>query len=235
MDAIPGLARIAALMGDPTRSLILYCLMDGRALTVSELAGAAGVTLQTSSGHLSQLEHASLVRAERQGRHRYYRLAGAEVAHVLEGLMALAQRNPPSRVAVGPGQAALRHARVCYDHLAGEMGVMVLEVLRERGHLGGSDGLQVTAAGGRFFEAFGIPLSTLRQGRRPLCRACLDWSERRHHLAGALGAALLARWIELRWLSRSADRTVRLTPRGRAGFAAELASVPSSVGLPGRD
>jgi DNA-binding transcriptional ArsR family regulator len=222
MDAHPGIASVASLLGDPTRSLILFALMDGRALTVSELAEAAAVTLQTASGHLAKLHHANLVEIERQGRHHYFRLAGPEVGQVLEGLMGLAERQVRPKRIIGPREPALRRARVCYDHLAGECAVALLDGMRNRQFVTGLRTLKLTAAGRRHLLAFGINVDQLSVSRRPLCRACLDWSERRHHLAGALGAALLERLIELRWVKRSADRVIEVTPRGAAGFAEQF-------------
>src|SRR5689334_23007509 len=178
----PVIASVASLLGDPARANMLTALMDGRALTVSELAEAAGVSLPTASGHLAKLDAAGLLTAEKQGRHRYFRLSDHDVAQVLEGLMALAQRTGAVRVRTGPKDAALREARVCYDHLAGERGVRLMQSLVRRGWLSGASDPAVTEAGRAGFEAFGIDVATLARGRRPLCRCCLDWSERRSHL-----------------------------------------------------
>src|SRR5690606_26763979 len=160
---------------DPARANMLGALMDGRALTVSELALAAGVTLQTASGHLARLRSGGLVSVAQQGRHRYFRLSGPDVAHALEGLMGLAQRTGAVRVRTGPKDAAMRAARVCYDHLAGERGVELLDALTRQRFI--IDGV-LTENGRRFFEDYGIDVAALETGRRPLCRACLDWSER---------------------------------------------------------
>lgn len=218
----PVIAAVAALLGDPARANMLTALMDGRALTASELAGEAGVGLPTASGHLSKLEAGGLVAVERQGRHRYFRLSGSDVAQVLEGLMGLAARTGAVRTRPGPKEPALRVARLCYDHLAGERGVALLDGLRRRGVLAERDGtLAPTPAGRAFLCDFGIDLAPLAGKRRPLCRACLDWSERRHHLAGSLGAALLARMAEMSWLSiGQTGRIVAFTPAGERGFAA---------------
>jgi DNA-binding transcriptional ArsR family regulator len=217
----PLIAPVAALIGDPARANMLTALMDGRALTASELAHQAGVTLQTASGHLGKLEGAGLLAVEKQGRHRYFRLSGNDVAHALESLMGLAARTGAVRVRPGPKDPALRAARVCYDHLAGERGVAVLDRLRAKRLLDGDPHrLSPTARGRRFFAEFGIELGALERGRRPLCLACLDWSERKHHLGGALGAALLARFCTLGWARREADRVVRITPRGERALAA---------------
>ncbi|WP_445501249.1 ArsR/SmtB family transcription factor [Microvirga sp. G4-2] len=216
----PVIAPVASLLGDPARANILTALMDGRALTVSELAEAAGVTLQTASGHLSKLEAANLLIAEKQGRHRYYRLSGPDVAEVLEALMGLAQRTGATRVRTGPKDAALRSARACYDHLAGERGVALLRGAQRQGLIEDGQDLALTTKGRAFFVAFGIDLAALEKGRRPVCRACLDWSERRSHLGGALGAALLSRMIERQWVRRESGRVLTFTCEGADAFNA---------------
>jgi DNA-binding transcriptional ArsR family regulator len=218
----PVIAAVAALLGDPARANMLSALMDGRALTASELAGEAGVGLPTASGHLAKLEAGGLVAVEKQGRHRYFRLSGSDVAGVLEGLMGLAARTGAVRTRPGPKEPALRVARLCYDHLAGERGVAMLDGLRRRGVLAEDAGeLSPTPAGRTFLCDFGIDLAPLTGRRRPLCRACLDWSERRHHLAGSLGAALLTRMRELGWLKvGETGRVVAFTREGARAFAA---------------
>jgi len=221
----PVIASVAALLGDPARANILTALMDGRALTVSELAEAAGVTLQTASGHLAKLDAANLLTAEKQGRHRYFRLSGPDVAQVLEALMGLAQRTGATRVRTGPKDAALRSARICYDHLAGERGVALLTAARRQGLIEGERDMTLTDKGRAFFTEFGIDLAALERGRRPLCRACLDWSERHNHLGGALGAALLSRMIERGWVRRGTGRVLTFTCEGEEGF--EAAFIPS--------
>jgi len=220
----PVIASVAALLGDPARANILTALMDGRALTVSELAQAAGVTLQTASGHLAKLDAANLLVAEKQGRHRYFRLSGPDVAQVLEALMGLAQRTGATRVRTGPKDAALRSARVCYDHLAGERGVALLKGAEHQGLIEGGQDLALTNKGRAFFGDFGIDLARLDKGRRPLCRACLDWSERHSHLGGALGAAILDRMIERKWIRRDAGRVLTFTCEGTEGFDAAFGS-----------
>jgi DNA-binding transcriptional ArsR family regulator len=210
----PVIASVAALLGDPARANMLSALMDGRALTVSELAQAAGVTIQTASGHLSKLGAANLLTAEKQGRHRYFRLSGPDVAQVLEALMGLAQRTGAVRVRTGPKDAALRNARICYDHLAGERGVELLNGIRRQGLVAGETDLTLTERGRNFFTGFGLDVAQLEQGRRPVCRACLDWSERRSHLGGALGAAILATIIDRRWGRRDEGRAIVFTPDG---------------------
>ena len=216
---------VAALVGDPARANMLTALMTGRALTASELAHEAGVTPQTASSHLSKLEAGGLIEQEKQGRHRYYRLADPDVAGVLEGLEGLAARAGHLRVRTGPKDPALRRARVCYDHLAGDLGVQMLDsmkkqrLLRQRKH-----DIELTAEGERFLaRTLQISAESLVHSRRPLCKACLDWSERRHHLAGTLGAALMRRFTELKWAARDAtpgSRVVNFTRNGENRFAA---------------
>jgi DNA-binding transcriptional ArsR family regulator len=218
----PVIASVAALLGDPARANILTALMDGRALTVSELARAAGVTIQTASGHLAKLADANLLVGEKQGRHRYFRLSGPDVAQVLEALMGLAQRTGAVRVRVGPTDEALRSARICYDHLAGERGVAMLDSLRRRRLIVGDEDLALTPSGRDFFSGFGIDVRTLERGRRPVCRACLDWSERRSHLGGALGAAILAQVMGRDWARRDGRRLV-FRPHGLQQFVEQVA------------
>ncbi len=212
----PNIARVAALVGERARADILTALVAGKALTATELAAEASVTKQTASAHLAKLVDANLVAVQSQGRHRYFRLAAPDVAQLLETLMGVAYRTGALRVRPGPREPALRRARVCYDHLAGEMGVSVFDALL-RGKLlrnGGTE-VELTPKGRRFFEAFGIDLDAAAGSRRPLCKTCLDWSVRRHHLAGGLGAALLARCFELGWAKRAeGSRVVQLSPRG---------------------
>ena len=216
----PVISTIASLIGDPARANMMTALMDGRALTVSELAEAAGVTIQTASGHLAKLDAAGLLKAEKQGRHRYFRLSGSDVGEVLEGLMGLAQRTGAVRVRTGPKDNALRTARVCYDHLAGEKGVAMLDAMLARGLMEDADDLRLTREGRAFAAGFGIDVAALEQGRRPLCRSCLDWSERKSHLAGALGAALLEEIVRRGWARREAGRVVRFSPDGARRFDA---------------
>jgi DNA-binding transcriptional ArsR family regulator len=210
----PSIAAIAALIGDPARANMLGALLEGRALTASELAGAGGIALPTASGHLARLTEAGLIGVRKQGRHRYFSLSGADVAEVLEGLMGLAQRTGAVRLRVGPRDAALREARICYDHLAGARGVALLEGLRRRGFVEGGDEIEITQAGRAFAISLGIDIDGLEGGRRPLCRPCLDWSERCSHLGGALGAALLDMMIARQWLRRQSGRVLRVTPAG---------------------
>lgn len=217
MEDGPVISEIAALIGDPARANMLMALLDGRALTVSELAGAAGVALPTASGHLAKLQAAGLLSAEKQGRHRYLRLSGPDVAEALEGLMTLAARTGAFRVRTGPRDAAMRDARVCYDHLAGHRAVALLQGLENRGWLKG-EGL--TDEGRAGLTALSIDLGPLERARRPLCRHCLDWSERRNHLGGALGAAILDLILERRWARRETGRALSFSRDGDAALKA---------------
>lgn len=219
-------AEIAALAGDPARAAMLHALMDGRALTASELARAAGVTPQTASGHLARLATAGLLAVAKQGRHRYHRLASPAVAQMMEAIMQVAAfaRSDRRPIAVGPRDAALRAARTCYDHLAGGLGVALAAALVESGRVELSDdaGL-VTEPGLAFLADLGIelPATAGRKGRpgRALCRPCLDWSERRPHLAGALGAALCRHSLAQGWIRRlEGTRAVAVTPKGRQAY-----------------
>ncbi len=216
----PNIARIGALLGDPARADALTALMTGRALTATELASIAGVTKQTMSAHLSKLLEASLVAVDQQGRHRYFRLADEDVGALLESLMGVAFRAGAVRLVSSPREPALRKARVCYDHLAGEMGVLAYESLLRNGLLTMSpQGLLPSASGLRWFKNVGIDTDLAARQRRAYCRPCMDWSERRYHLAGSLGAALLSRVCDLGWSTREkASRLVRFTVNGERRF-----------------
>lgn len=216
----PNIAKVAALIGDRARADVLTALMADRALTATELSGIAGVTKQTISAHLAKLLDAGLLAVDRQGRHRYYRLADRDVAQLLESLMGVAFRTGAIRLRSSPREPALRKARVCYDHLAGELGVLACESLVDRGVLARSgDDLRLAAGGAAWFSAFGIDAGSLAGQRRAFCRACLDWGERRHHLGGALGTAVLQRIFELGWARRvGATRVVAFTPPGERNF-----------------
>src|SRR4029079_16790943 len=219
MSEVLDLAAIAALVGDPARANILTALLDGRALTATELADsahgtpltarelayAAHVTPQTASGHLGKLARAQLIVPAQQGRHRYFKLAGRHVAAMLESISEVAAVAPP-RLRPIRIDDTMRQARMCYDHIAGRLGVVLADSLREHGHVEfADDGGGVTPAGEAFFAKFGVDLSAARQSRRVFCRPCIDWSERRAHLAGSVGAALADRLMELRWIARKRD------------------------------
>jgi DNA-binding transcriptional ArsR family regulator len=217
----PDISHLAALIGDPARANILTALMDGRALTASELAREAGVGLSTASSHLAKLTDGRLLRPRKEGRHKYFQLADDDVAGVLEALMGLAARRGATRVRTGPRDAQMLQARVCYNHLAGRLGVQMYRsmiaraLLEEQG-----DDVSLTSTGAQFATAFGIDMAALNKARAPLCRSCLDWSERRNHLAGSLGRAMLTRMQECGWMRRDpASRAVFLTPKGSNAFA----------------
>ena len=216
---------VASLVGDPARANMLTALMTGRALTATELAHQAGITPQTASSHLAKLEAGGLIEPEKQGRHRYYRLTDPDVAGVLEGLAGLAERAGHTRVRTGPKEPALRRARICYDHLAGDLGVQMLDSMRKQKLVRQSkQAIELTGEGKRFIaEALQIDTAMLAHPRRPVCKACLDWSERRHHLAGTLGAAVMKRFTELNWAARDSapgSRVVNFTRTGEKRFAA---------------
>ena len=214
------LAEVAALIGDPARANMLQALADGRALTAGELAWHAGVSAQTTSDHLAKLTEAQLIALEKQGRHRYFRLASPQVAEAMEALMLVAANGPKRHRPTGPRDEALRAARTCYDHLAGRLAVALADRLSARELIVLSDGAAaITEKGHRFFRDFGLDLDSGGKSGRPLCRTCLDWSERRSHLAGWLGAALCQKYLELGWIKRGKDsRAATITPRGIEGF-----------------
>jgi len=228
MATTAAFAGTAALVGDPARANMLAALMDGRALTAAELARAAGVTPQTASGHLGRLAEAGLLAVERQGRHRYHRLASPNVARMLESIMAVAGAARPAAPRTGPADRALRHARTCYDHLAGELAVAMADSMVAHGHVEfAGDGGIVTASGAAFLRGIGVDLdapsarAARRGAARVFCRPCLDWSERRPHIAGALGTALCAACIGRGWLRRmEGSRALSVTPPGRLALRA---------------
>ena len=220
MKAGPNIATIAALVGDPARANMLTALMSGHALTATELAQEAGITVQTASSHLAKLSDGGLLALRKQGRHRYFSLSDDDVAQVLEGLMGIAARTGHLRVRTGPKEPALRNARVCYDHLAGDQGVRLFEAMTARKLIKtADDDAELTGKGVDFVSAFGIDLEPLHRARRPLCRLCLDWSARRTHLAGGLGAAFLQRFYDLKWAKREdGTRVVAFSRRGEKAF-----------------
>jgi DNA-binding transcriptional ArsR family regulator len=216
MKAGPDISQIAALIGNPANANMLMALMAGPALTATELAQEAGVMPSTVSGHLARLKKAGLVETARQGRHRYFRLADPDVARALEGLMPVAARAGLMRVRTGPRDPELRRARSCYDHLAGHLAVTMFDRFVERRLLARKgDDLRMTAVGRRFFVRSGIDVDALERSRRAPCRCCLDWSERKFHLGGTLGAAILDRIVENGWAAREArTRIVRVSASG---------------------
>ena len=214
----PNIVAIAALIGDRARAEILTALLGGQALTATELTQVADVTKQTVSGHLSRLVEAKLVAVESQGRHRYFRLADDDVAHLLESLMGVAFRTGALRLKSSPREPALRKARVCYDHLAGDLGVMAFDTFQKRRWLQHDEaGLRLSPSGRSFCDELGIQMPT--DTRRPMCRLCLDWSARRHHLAGQVGVGLLQRCYALGWAKRrKGTRIVDFNARGEREF-----------------
>lgn len=213
---------IASLAGDPARAGMLHALLDGRALTASELAQAAHVTPQTASGHLTKLAAGGLIAVEKQGRHRYHRLASPAVARMLESIMQVAADARPPVIVTGPRDKALRAARTCYDHLAGHLGVALADAMIANNQIElTADAGIVTAQGASLFERLGIALETRKpaSSKRILCRPCLDWSERRPHIGGALGAALCAHCLTAGWIRRvDGSRAVSVTTKGRLAF-----------------
>jgi DNA-binding transcriptional ArsR family regulator len=230
----------ARLLADPGRARIVFALTDGRALAAGVLAREAGVAASTASGHLAQLVDGGLLEVQSQGRHRYYRVAGPQVVRATEALAAISPPQPIRSLREGTRAHAIREARFCYDHLAGRLGVGLMGALIERGALSGGDGChhpenavadrlsapghdvdyRLTEAGAARMEDFGIDVAAVSSGRRPLVRYCMDWSEQRHHLAGALGAGLATRLLDLDWLRRArSGRAAVLTDAGREGLA----------------
>jgi DNA-binding transcriptional ArsR family regulator len=208
---------VAAAIGDPARAAMLSALMGGVPLAAGELARRASVSASTASGHLARLVEARLVRRRTDGRHRYYALAGEEVAAALEALARVAAGAGSTKVS-DAGGAAFRFARTCYDHLAGSLGVRLTDSLLERGLIAGA-GFDVTEAGERWLRSLDIDVAALRTRRRALTRPCMDWSERRDHLAGSVGAAVASTMLDRRWLVRiDGTRALRLTLRGREGL-----------------
>ena len=221
MVAAANLVEVAALVGDTARATILAALMGGQALTASELAFLARVSRSTASEHLVKLTEARLISVTRQGRYRYYRIASPLVARMIESIIAVAAIEVPSRYQPRSiRDEGLRFARTCYDHVAGQVGVAIADALVANGHVVlGEDGGEVTESGTRFLSSFGADLRP--RGKRIFCRPCLDWSERRYHVAGLVGTEIWRRCLELRWLARERDsRALRLTAAGKAGLLA---------------
>jgi len=229
MKDSPSVVGIASLIGDQARATMLTALMGGEARTATELATESNITKQTASSHLNKLLDAGLISVQAQGRHRYFQLAAPDVATLLESLMGVAHRTRAVRVRPGPRDPALRKARVCYDHLAGELAVEFYDaIVREKlVRLCKTDddpnSISLTRAGNEFFKSIGIDTAVFAKSRRPVCRPCLDWSVRRHHLAGVLGQAVLDHCYAKRWAKRvDGTRVVKFTPRGEQAFRAIL-------------
>ena len=220
------MASVAALIGDPSRSMMLCALMGGEALTATELAREGGVTKQTASTHLGQLLDGGLLSVQKQGRHRYFSIANADVAHLLESLITISGAMGTRKSMPGPKDERLRKARMCYDHMAGEMGVALYDGLLDRNLLAlgsansSETGIVLSEEGKNYLGDFGIDIPKLQNARRPICRTCLDWSVRRQHLAGSLGAAILERMFELNWVRKSeTPRLLVFTPKGERLFS----------------
>jgi DNA-binding transcriptional ArsR family regulator len=220
MTIAPQLAEVAHLVADPGRANILSALMDGRQLAAGELSTIAGVTPQTASSHLAKLVRRELLVVEKRGPRRLYRLASPLVAQMLEGLMTVAVTGPPRFRPASRIDAEMRRARTCYDHLAGELGVALTDALRDRGLLVlDVDGGEMTAEGVEFLIGLGADLASPVRSRRPFCRPCLDWSERRPHLAGRVGAAVANLALQRDWIRRRPQgRSVEITDGGLAAF-----------------
>jgi DNA-binding transcriptional ArsR family regulator len=217
----PAVAEVAALVGNPGRANILMALLDGRALTASELAHVAGVSPQTASEHLAKLTEANLLSLAKQGRHSYFRLGSPKIARMIEGIMVVAADRPQRYRPRWNGGDELRTARTCYDHIAGRLGVALTDALTRGGHVVlTEDGGMVTPCGEKFLSDFRVLVEDVGRGRRTFCRPCLDWSERRPHLAGALGAVLADRCFDLGWIARMRNsRALKISPKGERGFA----------------
>jgi len=219
-EAQPAVAEVAALVGNPARANILMALIEGRALTATELSYVAGVSPQTTSEHLAMLREANLLSMAKQGRHSYFRLGSPQVARMIESIMVVAADAPQRYRPRWNGGEQLRTARTCYDHIAGRLGVALTDAMTRREHIVLSeDGGMVTPAGEKFLADFGVRLEDVKRGRRTFCRPCIDWSERRLHLAGALGAALAGRCLELGWVARIRDSSAENLCRGPERFS----------------
>jgi DNA-binding transcriptional ArsR family regulator len=220
VDVEPSIASIGAMLAVPARANILIALFDGRALTATELALAGGVTPQTTSSHLSKLVDAGLLRAEVHGRHHYYRLAGPEIASALEPLTLIVANRPVPARGRSRELEELRTARMCYDHLAGKLGVEIARAMQERRLIRSSSGnFELTGKGEKFCQSLDIDIASLQEQRRMFARECLDWSERKLHIGGALGAALSANFIERQWIVRArARRRVFVSETGGKAF-----------------
>lgn len=223
---VPDLAALASLLADGTRASFCLALLDGRAWTAAELARHAGVAASTATGHLNLLVSGGLLAEERQGRHRYVRLASAGMAELIENLASVAPRRAvePGSLSAASRRQALARARTCYDHLAGALGVSITEAMTRQGLLSWEQDLALTSGGARWLAALGITLPRARQ--RPLVRSCLDWTERRPHLAGAVGAALCSHALGSGWITRiGTGRAVALTDTGRNALQEHLGTV----------
>ncbi|WP_085520931.1 ArsR/SmtB family transcription factor [Tuberibacillus sp. Marseille-P3662] len=224
MGANPNVAEVVSLMGESSRAAILTNLMDGRFHTATELAYMAEIKPQTASFHLAKLVDGDFVIVEKHGRFRYYQLANREIANMLESFLSVS-KPPKVRSLKQSSQAkALHSARTCYDHLAGSLGVGLTNAMVEEGYLKKEEkDFRVTPSGEQFFTEFGLDMTALRKKRRSFSRACLDWSERHHHLAGALGNGLAKRLFELEWITQvPSSRAIKITNKGQSGLKQEF-------------
>lgn len=222
------LAAVARLIGDPARAAMLHALMDGRALTAGELARVAGLSAPATTNHLRQLVDGGLITILASGRHRYARLAGPEVAAAIEALALISPPAPVRSLRLSSAARALRPARLCYDHLAGELGVRIHDALVAGGCLDVvGDGLQLSETGRQWLAGAGVDVAAACRSRRPALRTCLDWTERRFHLAGSVAAALTAAFLDQGWLERRrpGERGLTVTPPGRRRIDALLAAL----------
>ena len=216
----PDVSIVASMIGDPARSNMVMALMSGLSLSAAELAREAAITPSTATGHLGKLEASGILVSSRQGRHRHFRIANSDVAHLVEALIAVATRAGHMRSRPGPKDEAMRHARSCYDHLAGRLAVEMFErwvaarILRWQGEV-----VELADKGRRFLIGHGIDIEAIERMKRPLCRTCIDWSERQHHLGGAVGAAVLANALERGWAARQAQhRMISFSTTGEKRF-----------------
>jgi len=218
----PDIALLGSLIGDPARANMLTALMSGKALTASEMAVVSGITVQTASAHLKKLESGGLIYQRKQGRHRYFSLSDDDVGSLLETMMGLAAKKGHMRVRTGPKDPALRKARICYNHLAGEMGVQLYDSLTFQDLITTDEmNLSLTRNGLSFMEEFGIDTALFGKTKRPVCKSCLDWSARRSHMAGALGTKILDRFYDLGWAKREVGtRIINFTDNGNVEFQA---------------
>lgn len=231
MSEGPNIARVASLIGDKARAKMLSSLVQGRALTASELAMVAGVTPATASSHLSKLEAGGLLSQRKNGRHRYFSLSSAEVENALGVLRTLAEGCGHVGLLANTSEPAMREARICYNHLAGERGIQMYESMLNRGFLKDDPTPELTETGLNYVTQLGIDIQDLYRGRAPLCRLCLDWSERKVHLAGALGRALLTVILDRGWALRSTDgsRAITFSAAGARTFDQEFPTVPAKI------
>lgn len=220
MNANPNVARVAALVSEDSRAAILTALMDGRLHPAGELAYMARIKPQTASFHLSKMVSANVVTVLKQGRHRYYGVQSPEVAQVLETLLSIAPPVKIKSLSQASEDKAMRFARTCYDHLAGNLGIQLTDSLIKEGIIFEEENeFVVTEKGEKFFKDFHIELEMVKKKRRSFAHKCLDWSERRYHLAGALGNALLERLLVLKWVHRVPNtRSIKITSEGKKGF-----------------